>query len=130
MGRCGQARRGRVEGEDQIVGEEHPDTLTAMANLGISYMRDRLDDSIGLLEKSHEAMRKILGNEHPDTLWALGWVAESYQKDGRFDESMTLYETVLDGRKRVLGEDHPDTLIIRNLLESSRNRREDNVTNP
>jgi len=89
-----------------------------MTNVGISYTRDQLDNSIRLLKKSYEAMKIILGNEHPDTLWTLRWVAESYQMDGRFDESITVYEEVLDGRKRVWGEDHPNTVNTRTSMQS------------
>jgi len=87
----------------RLLGEDHPDTLRAMTSLGTSCLKDGVDESLGLLEKSYEAMRKVLGELHFDTLWTLGWVARAHQQSGRLDESIALHEKVVEGRKRVLG---------------------------
>jgi hypothetical protein len=52
----------------RILGPEHPDTLTAQANLAASYRQaGRTGEAIAILEKVAAEMARILGPEHPDT---------------------------------------------------------------
>jgi Tetratricopeptide repeat len=52
----------------RILGPEHPDTLTAQANLASSYRQaGRTAEAITILEKVTAAAARILGPEHPDT---------------------------------------------------------------
>jgi len=53
----------------KVLGEEHPDTVTAMANLAFSYKDlGRWREAIELLQKAVDGSRKVLGEDHPDTL--------------------------------------------------------------
>ena len=53
----------------RILGEEHPDTLTSMANLAATYSdQGRTGEAAALQEEVLQKFRRILGEEHPDTL--------------------------------------------------------------
>ncbi|KAF9766796.1 hypothetical protein IL306_000734 [Fusarium sp. DS 682] len=93
------------------LGEEHPDTLTSMANLASTYWNqgrwkkaEELD--VGVLE----TMKTALGEEHPDTLRSMGNLASTYWNQGRWKEAEVLDVEVIETRKKTLGEEHPDTL--------------------
>ena len=99
---------------------EHPDTLTARANLASSYgQAGRTTDAIALQETVLTDRERLLGPEHPDTLTARNDLALSYWQAGRTTDAITLHETVLTDRERVLGPEHPDTLTARNNLALS-----------
>ena len=95
----------------KMLGEEHPDTLTALNNLAYSF------DAVGnrqvaleLHEKCYEARVRVLGEEHPDTLGSLSNLAGSYDITGNRQKAAELREKCYEALKRVLGEEHPDTL--------------------
>ena len=92
----------------EAFGEEHPDTLTTMNNLALSYgSLGRTKEAAELQEKVLEARRRILGEEHPDTLTTMNDLALSYHSLGRTKEAAELQEKVLEARRRILGEEHP-----------------------
>jgi len=92
-------------------GGEHPDTLNAMADLSLLYLKQfRFSEAESLRLKTLEGRRRVLGEEHPDTVSSIsnmGWV---YYMQGRNNEAEPLFVKVLEIRRRVLGEEHPDTL--------------------
>jgi hypothetical protein len=56
---------------ERLLGDEHPDTLTARANLAVSYWQaGRTGDAITLQERVLSDSERLLGDEHPDTLTA------------------------------------------------------------
>jgi tetratricopeptide (TPR) repeat protein len=104
----------------RILGEEHPDTLSARANLAASYWQvGRTSEAIDLLERVVADTVRLLGEEHPDTLTARANLAVSYQQAGRTSEAIDLLERVVADTVRLLGEEHPDTLSARANLASS-----------
>lgn len=53
------------------IGPDHPDTLTARANLAVSYWSaGRTNDAIDILERVVATSEESLGADHPDTLTA------------------------------------------------------------
>ncbi|MGH8932903.1 MAG: tetratricopeptide repeat protein [Egibacteraceae bacterium] len=72
MGRVAEAIRleERVLAErERVLGVEHPDTLTARANLAGSYWSvGRVAEAITLGERVLAERERVLGVEHPDTL--------------------------------------------------------------
>ena len=100
-----------------VLGPDHPDTLTSRNSLAGSY-RDagRLDKAIALYEQNLEDSIRILGTDHPGSLTSRLNLAGAYQAAGRLDEAITLYEQVFSGRSRVLGPDHRSTLMSRDEL--------------
>ena len=100
-----------------VLGPDHPDTLTSRNSLAGSY-RDagRLDKAIALYEQTLGDSVRVLGSDHPDALTARNTLAGAYRAAGRLDEAITLYEQVFSGRRRVLGPDHRSTLTARDEL--------------
>jgi len=70
-----------METRKRVLGEEHPDTLTSMANLAFTwkgYGRDA--EAIELMEKCVLLRASVLGFDHPNTLNSaaalIGWQGE------------------------------------------------------
>ncbi|WP_328978415.1 tetratricopeptide repeat protein [Streptomyces canus] len=105
---------------ERLLGEDHPDTLTARNNLAASYgQAGRIDEAIGLLERVVVDHERVLGEDQPDTLTSRGNLAASYRQAGRIDEAIGLLKRVIAECERVLGEDHPHTLTARGHLAVS-----------
>jgi tetratricopeptide (TPR) repeat protein len=93
------------------LGEQHPDTLGAIANLAGTYRNQgKWEEAVILEEKVLELRKEILGEQHPDTLGAMANLAATYWSQGKWEEAVILQEKVLELRKEILGEQHPDTL--------------------
>jgi tetratricopeptide (TPR) repeat protein len=112
--------RGIAAQAKRILGEEHPDTLTARANLASSYWQaGRTNDAITIEEQVLADRARLLGQEHPDTLTTRANLASSYWQAGRTNDAITLLEQVLTESVRLLGQEHPNTLITRANLAGS-----------
>jgi|GEM_PF-262904 len=99
------------------LGENHLDTLDAMAKLAELYMHQgRYEKSEPLLVRGLEASRRLLGEEHPTTLDFMSILASLWVQLGRYDEAEPLHAKALDANRRLRGEDHPDTLACMNKL--------------
>jgi tetratricopeptide (TPR) repeat protein len=95
----------------EVLGEEHPDTLTVMANLASTYSdQGRWKEAEELEVDVMEIRKRVLGKEHPDTLTSMANLASTYRNQGRWKEAEELEVDVKKISKRVLGEEHPDTL--------------------
>ena len=101
----------------RILGNNHPDTMTARDNLAGAY-RDagRLGEAITLYEQTLTDSTRILGEDHPETLTSRNNLAGAYESIGRLEEAITLFEQVLTDRTRISGEDNPHTLASCNNL--------------
>jgi tetratricopeptide (TPR) repeat protein len=109
-----------METRMRVLGEDHPDTLTSMANLASTYRnqgRWRESESLGV--QVMETSMSVLGEDHPDTLASMANLASTYRNQGRWRESESLGVQVMETSMRVLGEDHPDTLTIMANLAST-----------
>ncbi|WP_189716556.1 FxSxx-COOH system tetratricopeptide repeat protein, partial [Streptomyces chryseus] len=105
---------------ERLLGSEHPDTLTAAANLALCYsVAGRATEAILLRERVLADSERLLGDEHPDTLTARHGLATSYLMAERFTEATPLLQRVLAGRERLLGDEHPRTLSARVHLAHS-----------
>ena len=105
---------------ERVMGESHPETLTARSNLAASYVSaGRVGDAVPLLEQTLADRVRVLGEAHPDTLHSRSNLAGAYRAAGRADDAVRLLERVVADRARVLGESHPDTLSSRNSLAAS-----------
>jgi serine/threonine protein kinase/tetratricopeptide (TPR) repeat protein len=92
-------------------GFDHPDTLSSMHNLAVSYApAGRIHEALKLHEETLQLRKAKLGPDHSDTLWSMHGLASSYTDVGRFQEALKLHEETLQLRKVKLGPDHPDTL--------------------
>jgi hypothetical protein len=71
----------------RILGEEHPDTISAMNNLASTFGDlGRRDEAAKMLQEVLDKRRQILGEEHPDTITAMSNLAVTLGNLGRLDE--------------------------------------------
>jgi len=109
----------------KLLGAEHPDTLTSMANLAVTYWNQgRWKEAEQLGVQVTDIRKKLLGEEHPDTLASMENLANTYCNQGRWNEAEQLGVQVMDTRKKLLGTEHPDTLAsMANLAITYGNQR-------
>ncbi|KAJ7614774.1 P-loop containing nucleoside triphosphate hydrolase protein [Roridomyces roridus] len=101
-----------LERQRELFGNDHPDTLFAMANLAATYWQlGQYQEAEGLGISVLQGRQKLLGNDHPDTLTAMANLASTYGRLGWYQEAEGLEISVLQGRQKLLGNDHPDTLF-------------------
>ncbi|MGC5172081.1 tetratricopeptide repeat protein [Microbacterium sp. DT81.1] len=106
-----------VDIADEVLGPDHPGTLTSRINLASAYQSaGNLDRAIPLLEQTVSDMVRVHGEDDPDTITSRNNLAFAYQSAGDLDRAIPLYEQTLTDRARILGEDNPDTLTSRNNL--------------
>ena len=110
-----------------ILGEEHPSTLSSMANLASTYRNQgRWKEAEELEVRVMETRKRVLGEEYPDTLTSMANLAAIYRNQGRWKEAEELEVRVMETTKRVLGEEHPDTLSsINNFAFALKDKGED-----
>src|SRR5262245_44277657 len=97
-----------MEKRKRVLGEEHPSTLTSMANLASTYWNQgRWNEAEKLEVAVMEISKRLLGEEHPDTLTSMANLASTYWNQGRWNEAEKLDIAVMEIRKRLLGEDNP-----------------------
>jgi tetratricopeptide (TPR) repeat protein len=101
-------------------GLDHPDTLTSMNNLALSYAAlNRRAEALKLFEETLVAQKRVLPPDHPDALMSMNNLAVSYAALNRHAEALKLFEETLAAQKRVLSPDHPDALMSMNNLALS-----------
>ena len=106
-----------VEVIEDVLGPDHPYTLTVRNNLAVAYRSvGRFGEAIELFEQVLAERERVLGADHPDTLKTRDSLAVAYGSVGRFGEAIDAWEELLPDCQRVLGADHPDTLNTRNNL--------------
>ncbi|KAL9579751.1 MAG: hypothetical protein Q9203_006566, partial [Teloschistes exilis] len=109
-----------METTARVLGEEHPNTLTSMANLALTYRNQgRWKEAEGRGVQVMETTARVLGEEHPDTLTSMANLASTYWNQGRWKEAEGLEVQVMETTARVLGEEHPDTLTSMANLAST-----------
>lgn len=114
---CMRVRAVIVDIRTQVLGEQHPETLTAMGDLASTYRNQgKYSVAAELQESVLAARKKVLGEQHPETLTAMSDLAWMYRNQGKYSLAAELQESVLAARKEVLGERHPDTLTAMNSL--------------
>ncbi|KAH8689723.1 hypothetical protein GQ44DRAFT_637324, partial [Phaeosphaeriaceae sp. PMI808] len=70
-----------METQKRVLREEHPDTLTSVANLAHTLKsQTRNDDALLLMEKCLELQKRILSPYHPNTETSLE-VVNQWQMD-------------------------------------------------
>ncbi|KAJ7803131.1 hypothetical protein B0H14DRAFT_2463894 [Mycena olivaceomarginata] len=104
-----------LEQQRQLLGDDHPYTLHAMANLAAKYQElgrypEAEAQEVVLIQK----WKQLLGTDHPDTLHAMANLACTYSELGLgTDHPDTLHAMANLARiysELGLGTDHPDTL--------------------
>ncbi|CUA74730.1 Kinesin light chain 1 [Rhizoctonia solani] len=95
----------------RLLGPDHSDTLSLMANIAVSYLNlGRYDEAEQMGVQVVSTSKRVLGEDHPDTLAFMGDLAAAYSSMGQYNEAEQMEVQVVNAFKRILGEDHPDTL--------------------
>lgn len=143
-----EALRRTVTLRASVLGEHHPDTLAARAELGEAYlMAQQFDEGEAELSDVIDTLRPLVDEDDPRLIRAEGWLAAIYRRLGKLDEALALYRSVHERSQRVLGANdaytheaenglarvlnatgEPDTAIelLRGLLERQRAQRSAN----
>lgn len=102
---------------EQILGPDHPYTLTSRNNLASAYeSAGQIDKAIPLLEQNLADTERIQGPDHPHTLITRNNLAVTTRSAGQLDKTIPLLEQNLADLERILGSDHPNTLSARGNL--------------
>ena len=97
-----------MEKAKQVLGDDHPDTLTSIANLAFTYgHQGRWKEAETLDVVVMEKMKQVLGDDHPHTLTIMANLADTYRHQGHWKEAEMLEVVVMEKTKQVLGYDHP-----------------------
>jgi len=101
----------------RTLGEEHPDTLMSMSNMGALLQDQRkLAEAEPYWREALEKYRRTLGEEHPNTLRSINNMGVLLQDQGKLAEAEPYYREALDKSRRTLGEEHPSTLTFINNM--------------
>jgi hypothetical protein len=105
---------------------EHPDTLTARANL--AYWTGAAGDAAGARDQYAALLpirERVYGPEHPSTLTIRANLARFTGEAGDAAAARDQFAALLPVRERVSGPEHPDTLTARGNLASFTGRAGD-----
>jgi uncharacterized protein (DUF2267 family) len=111
FGPAAQGYHHQADAYRQLLGPEHPETLTSLSNLALTMQA--LGDLAGAQDVNQrvlEARRRLLGPEHPHTLTSMSNLAGTLQALGDLAGARELHQQVLDAYRRRLGPKHPATL--------------------
>ena len=73
-----------MEKSKYLLGEEHPDTLSSMANLAATYRNQgKWKEAKALEVLMMEKSKYLLDEEHPDTLSSMANLAPTYRNQGK-----------------------------------------------
>ena len=106
---------------EQLLGENHPDTAQSLDNLGIlaSYQADYLSARF-YFERALAIRLASLGEQHPDTARSFNNYGALLAQEGSYAQAKSYYDKALVIRQTVLGSRHPDTAqSLHNLGELS-----------
>jgi hypothetical protein len=93
-----------------MIGENNPDTLTAMNTLAALYRRQgRHAEAERLCLKTLRARRQVLGEHHPFTLGTLYELARIHAASGETNSALVLLRDAIEGGFTRWG--HPDKIL-------------------
>ncbi|KAB2572575.1 Kinesin light chain [Lasiodiplodia theobromae] len=113
-----------VESNRQYYGENHPETIGALAQLAI--FQDDLGHTKLAIEIGESVVtsgRKHLSPDDPYLLTAMANLARIYFHAGRFTEAEALQEETVEKHEELLGPEHPNTMRCWLNLAAIYNRR-------
>ncbi|EOD12957.1 hypothetical protein EMIHUDRAFT_452118 [Emiliania huxleyi CCMP1516] len=118
--------REALEASRETLGDNHPDTLTSINNLGMLLeAKGDLDGAEALLREALEARRETLGDRHPRTLTSIYNLGSLLQDKGDLEGAEALKREALEGQRETLGDRHPNTLTSISNLGSLLNAKGD-----
>ena len=120
-----------LEVRRRVLGDEHPDTLSALEAVGELHELQRQGEVLPFVQTAFEARRRLLGPDDPDTLHSMNYLAFLYRRAGNSPRAEELQLEALSRLRRVRGENDRETLnCLANLawLRESQGRLDDSAT--
>ena len=109
-----------VDTIQDILGPEHPDTLTVLNNFGIAYLDMQLiTEAIAIFERLLSVDRRLLDEDDSTVFAAQNNLASAYLEAGRLRDAITLYETTLVDHTRIPMASSPDALTALSNLAAA-----------
>ncbi|KAL2427226.1 hypothetical protein ABEF95_002489 [Exophiala dermatitidis] len=107
-----------VKGHKRLFGMDHPDTLMACNELGMSLctQKRRLAIAETVVTNVLEARKRILGEEHAYTLWSVNDLAKVFCERQKALQAVDILEAILPVVERTLGEKHVGMTMTRSNL--------------
>jgi len=104
-----------AQGRAQILGPEHPDTLSTRNVLGSAlFMLGRGPEAEQVVHAVAQARSRVHGAEHPKTMRSWLLLAKILYQTGRPGDAWQIAQGISATRARVLGPEHVETLDSRN----------------
>ena len=93
----------------EVLGPDHVDTLTTLANIGGIYsVQDRHEEALPLYERAVTTTENVLGPDHPNLPPLLDGLATSYRNTGRMEEALAVTHRSVTLARTLHGPDHPE----------------------
>ncbi|KAF2267719.1 TPR-like protein [Lojkania enalia] len=121
--------RRTLEFRKDMLGDEHPSTLTSMANLASTLWNQgrwkeaeelgnqgRWKEAEELEVQVMEMRKRVLGDEHPDTLTSMANLAYTWKSQSQNKEAISLIEKCIKLQRQIHGPGHPDTVCSLTVL--------------
>eukprot|EP00729_Bicosta_minor_P020795 gene20795-biopygen13417 len=94
----------------QVLGPEHPQTLTTKENISITLCRQgKHAEALPLARESYRGYTKVYSSKHPRTLDAASRLGSVLMKLGEYAESEAILRATLVLQREVLGPEHQET---------------------
>ena len=104
----------------EILGPEHPDTLTVLNGFGAAHLDMQLNtEAIAIFERLLSVDRRYLDENNPTLFASQNNLASAYQQAGRLRDAITLYEAALVDHTRMTTPSYPDTLTALSNLAAA-----------
>ncbi|KAH6670618.1 hypothetical protein B0J14DRAFT_99997 [Halenospora varia] len=119
-----EVQRQTVEDRQNLLGPQHPETLTSINNLARTlFFHGKYKEAEPLYRQALAGRQKTLGQEHLDTIKSLNDLAQNLVYLGQFKAGEELYRQALAAGEKTLGIEHPYVLQnIHNLGGALRNQ--------
>ena len=93
------------EKRSKLLGPDHPDTLSSLANLACCYREiGKIEKAIAIQEDVSEKRSKLLGPDHPKTLSSLERLAGCYREIGKIEKAIAIRE---EKQSKLVAPDPP-----------------------
>jgi ankyrin repeat protein/Tfp pilus assembly protein PilF len=106
-----------IEGQERVLGKEHPDIIRYLNHLAVVLSdQGEYKAAEDICRRAIEGSEKVLGKKHAHTLLYISNLGIILNNQGEYKAAEEMYRRALDGRQTVLGKDHKDTLKTANNL--------------
>jgi len=87
------------QGQVELLGTDHPETLSTAMNLGNTYRKTgNLDDGVSMMRAAFEGSKRTMGRDHTKTDRAAYSLCYSLATKGYFQEALPIIEETVDVR--------------------------------